>query len=94
MEQRDDIISDLVGEIVEESLNCIVERHTSRVAVDTAVSDVLDILSAAVRLNFITHDRRPFNLTDDSAPPPTQTDSWARGRIPVVRNIGQAWFFF
>jgi len=89
IEQRDVIVESVVYEIIDESLNLIVERHTDRIAIDTAVNDVMSILSDAIRLNFITHDRTPFAVdieTHDQAPRPTQTDSWARGRIPVVQS--------
>lgn len=85
IEQRDVLISGVVGDIISESLDQIVERHTDRIAIDCAVRDVMDILSDAIRVNFITHDSENFNIDFDShdlAPPPTQTDSWARGRIP------------
>ena len=39
----------VVHEIIDESLNLIVERHTNRIAIDTAVHDVMTILSDAIR---------------------------------------------
>ena len=39
----------VVHEIIDESLNLIVERHTDRIAIDTAVHDVMTILSDAIR---------------------------------------------
>jgi len=89
IEQRDVLISGVVGDIIDESLDQILERHTDRIAIDCAVRDVMGILSDAIRVNFITHDSENFNIDFDShdlAPPPTQTDSWARGRIPVVHK--------
>jgi len=85
-ELRDVTVAAVLGEIIDESLNEIVDRHTSARAIDTAVNDVMGILSDAMRLHFITHDAEPLILNDDPAPKPTKTDSWARGRIPVVLN--------
>ena len=43
------IVESVVYEIIDESLNLIVERHTDRIAIDTAVNDVMSILSDAIR---------------------------------------------
>lgn len=49
IEQRDVIVESVVYEIIDESLNLIVERHTDQIAIDTAVNDVMSILSDAIR---------------------------------------------
>ena len=46
------IVESVVYEIIDESLNLIVERHTDRIAIDTAVNDVMSILSDAIRWRF------------------------------------------
>jgi len=86
IEARDVNVAAVLNDIIDESLNEIVNRHTSARAIDTAVNDVMGILSDAMRLHFITHDSTPLMLNDDPVPRPTQTDSWARGRIPVVHS--------
>ena len=56
-EQRDDIVTDVLGEIIDESLNVILQRHIDRIAVHKAVKDVTQILSDSLKLYFISHDQ-------------------------------------
>ena len=56
-EQRDDIVTDVLGEIIDESLNIILQRHIDRIAVHKAVKDVTQILSDSLKLYFISHDQ-------------------------------------
>ena len=56
-EQRDDIVIDVLGEIIDESLNIILQRHIDRIAVHKAVKDVTQILSDSLKLYFISHDQ-------------------------------------
>jgi len=93
-EQRDDIIADVLGDIIDESLNVILERHISRIAVHKAVKDVTQILSDSLKLYFISHDQEKLgsgNLEDieshDMPPVSSQTDSWSRGRVQVVKRV-------
>jgi len=93
-EQRDDIVIDVLGEIIDESLNIILQRHIDRIAVHKAVKDVTQILSDSLKLYFISHDQEKLgsgNLEDieshDLPPESATTDSWSRGRVQVVKRI-------
>jgi len=93
-EQRDDIVTDVLGEIIDESLNIILQRHIDRIAVHKAVKDVTQILSDSLKLYFISHDQEKLgsgNLADieshDLPPASSTTDSWSRGRVNVVKRI-------
>lgn len=93
-EQRDDIVIDVLGEIIDESLNVILQRHIERIAVHKAVKDVTQILSDSLKLYFISHDQEKLgsgNLADieshDLPPASATTDSWSRGRVNVVKRI-------
>jgi len=93
-EQRDDIVADVLGEIIDESLNVILQRHVDRIAVHKAVKDVTQILSDSLKLYFISHDQEQLgsgNLEDieshDLPPESSTTDSWSRGRVNVVKRV-------
>ena len=60
IEQRDVIIADTVADIVEESLNKIIEIHTDRLSVKKSVRDATGILSDALRLYFVSSDKGDF----------------------------------
>ena len=47
----------MLGEIIDESLNVILQRHIDRIAVHKAVKDVTQILSDSLKLYFISHDQ-------------------------------------
>jgi len=93
-EQRDDIVTDVLGEIIDESLNVILQRHIDRIAVHKAVKDVTQILSDSLKLYFISHDQEKLgsgNLMEieshDLPPVSATTDSWSRGRVNVVKRV-------
>jgi hypothetical protein len=88
IEQRDVIIADVVCEIVEESLNKIIELHTDRLSVKKAVQDATGILSDALRLYFVSSDKETLGFEEEADSPPksSKTDSWSRGRVKVVKN--------
>ena len=53
----------MLGEIIDESLNVILQRHIDRIAVHKAVKDVTQILSDSLKLYFISHDQRKQKLS-------------------------------
>jgi len=84
----------VLGEIIDESLNVILQRHVDRIAVHKAVKDVTQILSDSLKLYFISHDQEQLgsgNLEDieshDLPPESSTTDSWSRGRVNVVKRV-------
>lgn len=90
IEQRDVIIADTVAEIIDDSLNKIIQIHTNRLAVKKAVQDATGILSDALRLYFVSCDQETLGFeaeleNHDLPPKSSKTDSWARGRVEVVK---------
>ena len=53
----------MLGEIIDESLNVILQRHIDRIAVHKAVKDVTQILSDSLKLYFISHDQGKQKLS-------------------------------
>ena len=56
MEQRDEIVVNVLQEIIDNSLDVALHRHIDRLAVRKAVSDVTQILSDSLKIYFISHD--------------------------------------
>lgn len=94
MEQRDEIVVNVLQEIIDNSLDVALHRHIDRLAVQKAVSDVTQILSDSLKLYFISHDTEMIgcgNLKEieshDLPPSSSETDSWSRGRVQVVKRV-------
>ena len=57
IDQRDSVIGAVVNDIINESLDKILERHIERISIVKAVHDVADILQDTIRLYFINSDQ-------------------------------------
>lgn len=90
VDQRDCFISDLVDDLVSNSLDLVTKRWVEKSASICAVDQVCSILNSTFDLFFISHDKGNPNLgkewEEDKPPNPSIIDSWTNGKVPVVRT--------